>query len=83
MLKQFNLSPKFGDDEKKDERKKESGFRRRRKMCGNGALWKREGRLDKEILFHKGWKKGHIVENLKVSRNVKALPSLFPQFPQQ
>jgi hypothetical protein len=91
MLKQFNFAPKFGYD----ERKKGVIFNLKGKGCGNGVLWKREGRLDKEIFFHKAWKKGRNVEiffkvlellevvQFKVSHIAKVAPSLFPQFPQQ
>ena len=65
-------------------------FNLKGKGCGNGALWKREGRLDKEILFHRAWKKGRNVEiffkvlellevvQFKVSHIAKVAPSLFP-----
>ena len=59
------------------------------KRCGNDALWKSEGRLDKRF-FHSAWKKGRNGENFlkvlellevvqfKVSHIAKAAPSVFP-----
>ena len=85
MLSQFNFAPKFGVK----ERKKEVVFNLKGKRCGNDALWKSEGRLDKRF-FHSAWKKGRNGENFlkvlellevvqfKVSHIAKAAPSVFP-----
>ena len=48
MLSQFNFAPKSGVK----ERKKEVVFNLKGKRCGNDALWKSEGKLDKGILFN-------------------------------
>jgi len=38
-------------------------FNLKGKRCGNDALWKSEGRLDKGILFHRAWKKQRCMKN--------------------
>lgn len=54
MLSQFNFAPTFGVQ----ERKREVVVKLKGKKYANDALWKREGQLDKEILFRRDWKQG-------------------------
>ncbi len=75
MLSQFNFAPKFGVK----EGKREVVFNLKGKRCGNDALWKGEGRLDKGTLFHRDWKKGRNGENLLQFPNS---PLFFPHSPQ-